>query len=49
MLPVYYLGQVIRASLTTGIVTNTALSYVMLTAWTMAAWAGTAWVVGRRR
>jgi ABC-2 type transport system permease protein len=49
VLPVYYLGQVIRASLTTGIVTNTALSYVMLTAWTMAAWAGTAWVVGRRR
>lgn len=39
VLPVYYLGQVIRASLTTGIVTNTALSYVMLTAWTMAAWA----------
>lgn len=49
VLPVYYLGQVIRASLTTGIVANTALSYVMLTAWTVAALAGTAWVVGRRR
>jgi len=49
VLPVYYLGQVVRSSLTTGIVTNTALSYVMLSAWTVVAWAGTAWVVGRRR
>lgn len=49
VLPVYYLAQVLRASVTTGLVTNTALSYAMLAAWTLAAWAGTAWVVGRRR
>lgn len=49
VLPIYYLAQVLRASLTTGLVTNTALSYAMLAAWTLAAWAGTAWVVGRRR
>jgi ABC-2 type transport system permease protein len=49
VLPVYYLAQVLRASVTTGLVTNTALSYGMLAAWTLVAWAGTAWVVGRRR
>ena len=49
VLPIYYMGQVMRASVTTGIVTNTALSYAMLAAWTLLAWAGTAWVVGRRR
>lgn len=49
VLPVYYLGQVLRASVTTGLVSNLALSYAVLAAWLAAAWAGTAWVVGRRR
>ena len=49
VLPIYYLGQVLRASLTTGLVSNLALSYAVLAAWTVAAWAGADWVVGRRR
>jgi ABC-2 type transport system permease protein len=49
VLPIYHLGQVLRASVTTGLVSNLALSYAVLAAWTVAAWAGAAWVVGRRR
>jgi ABC-2 type transport system permease protein len=49
VLPIYYLGQVLRASVTHGLVANLALSYAVLAAWTAAAWAGTAWVVARRR
>jgi ABC-2 type transport system permease protein len=49
VLPIYYLGQVLRASVTTGLVSNLVLSYAMLAAWTVAAWAGAAWVIGRRR
>jgi len=49
VLPVYYLGQVLRASVTQGLVSNVALSYAVVAAWTVAACAGTAWAVGRRR
>jgi len=49
VLPIYYLGQVLRASVTQGVVSNVALAYAVLAAWTVAAWAGTAWVVARRR
>ena len=49
VLPIYHLRQVLRASVTTGLVSNLALSYAVLAAWTVAAWAGAAWVVGRRR
>jgi len=49
VLPIYYLAQVLRASVTNGLVSNVALSYAMLAAWTVAAWAATAWVVARRR
>lgn len=49
VLPAYYLGQVLRASVTHGLVSNLALSYAVLAAWTVAAWVGTAWVVARRR
>jgi ABC-2 type transport system permease protein len=49
VLPVYYLAEVLRASVTRGLVHDTALAYGMLTAWTLASWAATAWVVGRRR
>jgi ABC-2 type transport system permease protein len=49
VLPIYYLAEVLRASLTRGLVSDTGLSYAVLSAWTLAAWAATAWVVGRRR
>ena len=47
-LPFYNMAQVIRAGLTTGLVTGLASSYLILLGWTMAGWAMTAWVVGRR-
>ena len=48
VLPLYHMGVVIRASLTTGLVTDVATSYFVLAAWTFAGWLATAWVVGRR-
>jgi ABC-2 type transport system permease protein len=48
VLPIYYLGQVLRASVTQGLVANVALSYAVVAAWTVAACAGAAWVVARR-
>lgn len=47
-LPFYHMAQVIRDGLTSGFVTNLAASYGVLGAWTVAGWAATAWVVGRR-
>ena len=49
VLPIYYLGQILRASVTRGLVSDVALSYAVVAAWTVAACAGTAWVVARRR
>lgn len=49
VLPVYYLGQILRASLTHGLVADVALAYAVVAAWTAAACAGTAWAVARRR
>ncbi len=49
VLPIYHLAQILRASVTNGLVHNVAASYAVLTAWTAAAWATTAWVIGRRR
>jgi ABC-2 type transport system permease protein len=49
VLPIYYLGQILRASVTQGLVSDVALSYAVVAAWTAAACAGTAWVVARRR
>lgn len=49
VLPIYYLGQILRASLTNGLVADVALAYAVVAAWTVAACAGTAWAVGRRR
>ncbi len=49
VLPIYYLAEVLRASVTRGLVHDTGLSYAVLGAWTLASWAATAWVVGRRR
>jgi ABC-2 type transport system permease protein len=47
-LPFYNMAQVIRAGLTTGLVTDFARSYLVLLAWTAAGWMMTAWVVARR-
>ena len=49
VLPIYHLAQVLRASVTTGLVNHVAISYAVLAAWTVAAWAAAAWVIGRRR
>ncbi|HZP51316.1 ABC transporter permease [Actinocrinis sp.] len=49
VLPIYYMGQVLRASVTRGLVSNLALSYAVLAAWTAVAWAGAAWAIARRR
>jgi hypothetical protein len=40
---------VIRAGLTTGLVTDLASAYLILAGWTVAGWVMTAWVVARRR
>lgn len=48
-LPFYNMAQVIRAGLTTGLVTGLGTAYLILSGWTVAGWAMTAWVVGRRR
>jgi len=49
VLPIYHLAQILRASVTTGLVHDVAASYAVLTAWTAAAWAVAAWTIGRRR
>ncbi len=49
ILPIYYLAQTLRASVTTGLVHEVTASYAVLAAWTVAAWAATAWVIGHRR
>jgi ABC-2 type transport system permease protein len=48
-LPVYHLAQVIRASLTVGLVHGLAVSYAVLALWTAASWAAVAGVIGRRK
>ena len=47
-LPFYNMAQVIRAGLTSGLVTGLASCYLILMGWTAAGWLMTAWVVGRR-
>jgi ABC-2 type transport system permease protein len=49
VLPFYSMAQVIRAGLTTGLVTDLGTAYLILSGWTVAGWVMTAWVVGRRR
>ena len=48
ILPFYSMAEVIRAGLTTGIVQDTARSFLVLTIWTIVGWALTARIVGRR-
>jgi ABC-2 type transport system permease protein len=47
-LPFYNMAEVIRAGLTTGLVTDLPIAYLILSGWTVAGWVMTAWVVGRR-
>ncbi len=47
-LPFYNMAEVIRAGLATGLVTDLTRCYLVLSGWTIAGWAMTAWVVGRR-
>jgi ABC-2 type transport system permease protein len=49
VLPIYPVAQVLRASVTSGLVSNVAVWYGALAAWTAASWAAVGWVVGRRR
>jgi ABC-2 type transport system permease protein len=49
VLPFFHMGVVIRAGLTSGLVTGVGVSFLILTLWTAAASLLTAWVVGRRR
>jgi ABC-2 type transport system permease protein len=48
-LPFYNMAVVIRAGLTVGLVSDLARSFLVLGAWTVAGWAMTGWVIGRRR
>jgi ABC-2 type transport system permease protein len=47
-LPFYHMAVVIRDGLSTGLVADVGRSYLVLGLWTVAGWAATAWVVGRR-
>ena len=49
VLPIYHLAQVLRASVTTGLVPHVATSYGVLVAWTLAGWAAAAYVIGKRK
>jgi ABC-2 type transport system permease protein len=49
VLPFYHMAVVIRASLSSGLVTDVGTSYLVLAAWTLGGWLAAAWVVGRRR
>jgi ABC-2 type transport system permease protein len=48
-LPFYNMAVVIRAGLTVGLVSDLTRSFLVLGAWTVAGWAMTGWVIGRRR
>ncbi|NNC39461.1 MAG: ABC transporter permease [Acidimicrobiia bacterium] len=49
VLPFYHMAQVIRDSLSDGLVESAATSWATLSAWTVGAWLLAAWVVGRRK
>jgi ABC-2 type transport system permease protein len=49
VLPFYNMAVVIRAGLTVGLVSDLTRSFLVLGAWTVAGWAMTGWVIGRRR
>ena len=49
VLPIYHLAQILRASVTSGLVHDVAASYAILAGWTVVAWTTTAWITGRRK
>jgi len=49
VLPFYHMGVIVRAGLTVGIVGELRLSYLVVLAWTLAAIALTALILGRRK
>lgn len=49
VLPFYHMAQVIRDSLSDGLVESAGASWAMLSAWTVGAWLLAGWVVGRRK
>ncbi|MCU0280958.1 MAG: ABC transporter permease [Acidimicrobiia bacterium] len=49
VLPFWHMANVVRASLTEGLVTGAWASYLVLAGWTLGAWLLAAWAVGRRR
>jgi ABC-2 type transport system permease protein len=48
-LPFYNMAVVIRAGLTVGMVGDVTRSFLVLGAWTVAGFAATGWIIGRRR
>jgi len=49
VLPFWHMANVVRASLTQGLVPHVGQSYLVLAAWLAGAWVVAAWVMGRRR
>ncbi len=49
VLPFYHMAQIIRASLSNGLVESVGTSWAVLTTWTVGAWLLAGWVVGRRK
>ena len=49
VLPIYHLAQILRASVTSGLVHDVAASYAVLAGWTVVALAAIAWIIGRRK
>jgi ABC-2 type transport system permease protein len=49
VLPFWHLANVVRASLTQGLVPHVGVSYAVLGAWALGSWLLAAWAVGRRR
>lgn len=47
-LPFHHMANVLRASLSEGLVTDAGTSYAVLAGWTVGSWAVAAWAVGRR-
>ncbi|MDH5373818.1 MAG: ABC transporter permease [Acidimicrobiia bacterium] len=49
VLPFFHMAQVIRSSLSNGLVESAGVSWAVLAIWTLGAWLVAGWVVGRRK
>jgi ABC-2 type transport system permease protein len=49
VLPFWHMANVLRDSISTGLVDEVATSYGVVVLWTVVSWAGASWVVGRRK